>query len=325
MKVITRQVPLEHGLIFWESLCFSYPCSTCSSIFNSVTHCLTYSCKFKCATLKKKINSIQWLTYLYLLISVKNFSDFHQSMLWKNWFFKAFCFPWPNVIPREEKLIWLKKKNHKYFNFVWIHSEKYSKECCFVSTSLFSLLEVEHTLPPKHQSQVVLPIVKQSKYNWVEIQMKRQNFRVSGLPGEKKKKDNFLIAHPNTISYVSISNTRNLGTTAQDQTQDHILSHSVNLPAWSLVSYKIAKNSSWTKLVPFPACHMTRKILLTPGVYKLTIKTRGKRQTKTIQRNLKTILTVMKVTSSTSSMYSFFIGTTEMNLALSILHLDICC
>jgi len=61
--------------------------------------------------------------------------------------------------------------------------------------------------------------------------MKRQNFRVSGLPGEKKKKDNFLIAHPNTISYVSISNTRNLGTTAQDQTQDHILSHSVNLPA----------------------------------------------------------------------------------------------
>lgn len=133
-------------------------------------------------------------------------------------------------------------------------------------------------------------------YNWEEIQMKRQNFRIFGLLG-KKNSENFWIAHFNTMSYVPISNTRNLGTTAQDQTQDHILVHSVNLAAWSLVSHKIVKN--YHKLLPFHACHMTRKILFTPRVYNLTIKIRGKRQM--IKRNLKTILTVIKVTYNTSS------------------------
>ena len=52
---------------------------------------------------------------------------------------------------------------------------------------------------------------------------------------------------------------------------------------------------------------MTRKILLTPRVYNLTIKTRGKRQIKAIQRNLKTILTIIKVTSNTSSMERGFL------------------
>lgn len=137
MQVTTRQVALEHNLLFWESLHFSHLCYTCSSIFNSVAHCLMYSSKCKwfffCLFC---FLSIQWLTYLLLLISVnkqtKKNSYFHQSFLWKICFFKTSPSPPPStswvVFPSEIGPTWyFSKKSWKQFDFVYISLEKYFK------------------------------------------------------------------------------------------------------------------------------------------------------------------------------------------------------